>query len=243
MTSKKLKFRRVKKIVDRFATILICIYLLTWIFPYYFFNHKIEYKNFKIYSTTKISNNISNILDRTDSLLSASEIYTTNIEHRIFICNNFALYTFFTPLARKAFACNYPIIKNIFIANSNIDKDIAFSNRKKNNKRSLSSVIAHEIMHSLIEKHIGLIKNRMLPTWKAEGYCEFIAQESSINIKTGMEMFKKGQKDSSKTFKYFEYRKVMEYLINEKNLSFDDVLNQNLDFDKVKLDAKSLHNK
>ena len=243
MTSKKSKFRRVKKIVDRFATILICMYLLTWIFPYYFFNHKADYKNFKIYSTNKICGNISNILDRTDSLLSASEIYTTNIEHRIFICNNFALYTYFAPLARKAFACNYPIIKNIFIANSDIDKDIAFSNNKKNNKRSFSSVITHEIMHSLIENHIGLIKNKMLPTWKNEGYCEFIARESSFGNTAGMEMFKKGQNDGSKSFKYFEYRKVMEYLINNQKLSFDEIVVLTSKFNNVKIEAKSLFNK
>jgi hypothetical protein len=64
----------------------------------------------------------------------------------------------------------------------------------------------------------------MLPVWKAEGYCEFIARESSFGNTAGMEMFKKGQNDDSKSFKYFEYRKVMEYLINNQKFSFDEIV-------------------
>ena len=61
----------------------------------------------------------------------------------------------------------------------------------------------HEVAHSLIENHLGILKNKMLPVWKAEGYCEFIAHESSIDETTGLEMFKKEQDDGSKSFKYW----------------------------------------
>ena len=245
MTQKKQKtnFKYLMNIIERCIAFLFFIYVLNWIFPYFFFSHKIEYKNYKIYSTSSISKNISNVLNRVDNLISASELYTTNIEHRIFICNNLNLYTFFAPMARKAYGCNYRMFGNIFVANCRIEKDIAFSNRNKNNKRSLSGIIAHEVTHSLINKYMGWIKNKMLPKWKEEGYCEFIAQESSIDNIIGIELFKKGQTDNSKAFKYFEYRTIMDYLINVKKLSFDDVVNQNLNFNKVKIKLKVSLNK
>lgn len=241
--NKKTKIKILFKIIERCIAFLFFIYVLNWIFPYFFFSHKIEYKNYKVYSTSNINKNISNILNRVDILLSASELYTTNIEHRIFICNNLNVYTFFAPMARNAFGCNYRVFGNIFVANCRIEKDIAFSNRKINNKRNLSGVIAHEATHSLINNYMGWIKNKMLPKWKEEGYCEFIAQESSIDDKNGIELFKNGQTDNSKAFKYFEYRTIMNYLINERKLSFDDVINQNFNFNKIKVEVKASLNK
>ena len=49
-----------------------------------------------------------------------------------------------------------------------------------NNARSLSGVIAHEITHLLIRKKFGYWRNLTMPTWKKEGYAEYVAGGSTL---------------------------------------------------------------
>ena len=123
------------------------------------------------------------VLDKSEKLLKGTELFKIGINQDIFICSSYNEFTFFAPMSRKAYSINNPISQNIFLTKSSISGNYILRNGDENNKYSLSGVIAHETVHSLLRNELGLLKYKLLPSWKNEGYCDFIANESSFDEK------------------------------------------------------------
>ncbi len=60
----------------------------------------------------------------------------------------------------------------------------------------------------------------MLPAWIAEGYCDYVAQESSFPETEGLLLLASGRTDPSSSFRYFVDRKIVAHLIDAKGYSF-----------------------
>ena len=146
---------------------------------------------------------------------------------------------FLPMLSRKAFAINYPISQNIFISKSSISQNYTLRNGKENNKRTLSGVIAHETVHSLLENKLGLLKYKLLPSWKNEGYCDFIANESSFNKQKGVkEICNDTENKDITSFKYFKYRMITEYLFEERKVTLEKFFDEDFDLENINNNLK-----
>ena len=233
--------KKIKKIILFLLALLLSVYLILFLYPQIVFRNKFEYKSFIIYSHVQPDKNIFKILDSAESLISSSELYKNNTaRHKIYLCNNFLEYSFFAPVQRHAFACNNILTNNIFLSKSNILNNRVERNGNENNFRTLSGTIAHEVTHTLIKNDIGFIKYMSLDTWKNKSYSDFIAKESSFDFIKGINILCNYQNTSSPSFKYFKYRLYIEYLIKNKNLSFNEIVNG--DFSLSQLD-RSLQKK
>ena len=112
-------------------------------------------------------------------------------------------------------------------------------NGKENNKRTLSGVIAHETVHSLLENKLGLLKYKLLPSWKNEGYCDFIANESSFNKQKGVkEICNDTENTDIPSFKYFKYRMITEYLFEERKVTLEKFLDEDFDLENINNNLK-----
>ena len=233
--------KKKKKIFNWIFKGLILSYILLIFFPHLLFANKLDYKNFSVYYH---SNNINTeelklVLDKSENLLKKSELFQKGTSQDIFICNGYSEFTFFAHLARKAFAVNYPISQNIFISKSSISQNYILRNGKENNKRTLSGVIAHETVHSLLENKLGLLKYKLLPSWKNEGYCDFIANESSFNKQKGVkEICNDTEKKDIPSFKYFKYRIITEYLFEERKITLEKFLNDDFELEEINKNLK-----
>ncbi|MGY6649830.1 hypothetical protein [Wenyingzhuangia sp. IMCC45574] len=176
---------------------------------------------------------LKSILDASIELLKNSELYIPTSHQKIFLCNDFNEFTFFTLFGRKAFGVNYPFTQNIFLSKTSISQDLIYRDDHQYNVRSLSSVITHETIHSLLRNKIGLIKVLLLPEWKNEGYCDYIANESSLDEKSGLDMFRKKEVNNTPAFNYFLFRKMTSYLFKE-GISTMEFLEKDIDFENLK---------
>lgn len=147
-----------------------------------------DYKYFTVYSQNDNPDTAAliKILDSATLLLDETNLLTPDFRQKIFLTGSFGEFTFLAPMSRKAFAVNYPFAQNIIFSKTSIFTNRVFANRAENNLRSLSSVITHETTHSLLENKLGLIMYRMLPSWKNEGYCDYISKESSFDEHRGL---------------------------------------------------------
>jgi hypothetical protein len=142
-------------------------------------------------------------------------------------------------MSRKAFGVNYAISQNIFISKSSISQNYTLRNGKENNKRTLSGVIAHETVHSLLENKLGLLKYKFLPSWKNEGYCDFIANESSFNNQKGInEICNDNENTNIPSFKYFKYRMITEYLFEQRKVTLEKFLDADFDLENINNNLK-----
>jgi hypothetical protein len=215
--------------------VIVGAYFLTICFPQYLFANEIAHKNFKVYSRENLDENIYKVLDDAETRLSKSTIYDAEISRRVFLTNSHSFYAFLSNKAFRSFANSVPVIDNILINKSDAANDLVYLNRPENNKRSLSGVIAHEVTHLFIRKKLGNLSGLTLPTWKREGYCEYIAGDTTITFEEGIRRWKENPNDDSK-YRYFKYYLRVKYLLETEKLTIDEIFNR--DFDERELDAK-----
>lgn len=233
--------KKSKKILNWLFGGISLTYVLIVISPQVLFANKLEYKSFSVYYHSDEINTekLKSVLDKSEKLLQNTELFKNEINQDIFICNSFNEFTFFALLSRKAFAVNYPITQNIFLSKSSISENFIFRNGEENNKRTLSGAIAHETTHSLLENKLGTLKYKLLPSWKNEGYCDFVANESSYNEQNGLKDICNNKENSDvPSFKYFKYRLITKYLFEEEKISIEKYLNEDFNFEQTNEDMK-----
>lgn len=224
--------------------ILAIIFIVFILFPNLsFYRYHIKYRQFNIYSDVEISDEIFNILDKVEEKLKTSEIYDPDLNFKIFISSEFKSYSIFCPSLKDAFAATYPIINNIFISKTNIENNLVHRNANEDNERSLSSVIAHEVTHKLIENEIGIKANRKLASWKKEGYCEYISVDSTLDIKAGVKKVYKGYNSFSPAFAYLKYRIFVTYLLDVKGHSFHSLVETEFNIKQLEKELSNYNNK
>ena len=233
--------KKTKKIFNWILTGIGCSYLIITFFPTFLFANKLEYKNFSVYYHSNDMNisELKLVLDKSEKLLKGTELFKIGITQDIFICSSYNEFTFFAPISRKAYGINNPISQNIFLTKSSISGNYILRNGDENNKYSLSGVIAHETVHSLLRNELGLLKYKLLPSWKNEGYCDFIANESSFDEKKGLTDICNDEVNSeSASFKYFKFRKITQYLFEDRKVSLNKYLDEDFDLENINNNLK-----
>jgi hypothetical protein len=66
-----------------------------------------------------------------------------------------------------------------------------------------------------------------------EGYCDFVAQDGSFPEAEGLALLAAGKDDSSSSFRYFKYRQSVRYLMQNRQLSFQQLVDSANDLDRV----------
>jgi hypothetical protein len=198
------------------------------------FENSFTYKNFNIYSSDPLGDELKLIIDEAETLLYESEIYNSDRIQNIYLCNDFRLYSLFAPFSRKAFACYNPLTNNIFVAKFDVDKNESYKNNNKDvYTRSLSEVLAHEITHSAIRSKLGYLQFITLDTWINEGYSEFIAKGRTNNYGLINEFASQNKSNEKPSIMYFSYYLAMNYLITSRDMSFNEVVSSRRSLNEV----------
>jgi hypothetical protein len=218
--------------VLRYAVISIVIgYVLLLCFPQVLFAHVVSYRNFTIYSREPLDQNVYAILDKVESKLNASQINSQDIKPRVFLTNSFGLYSSLSLfLGGNSFGKGFAMLPtdNVFINKSDLADDLVFRNAPSNRERSLSGVIAHESTHLLIRKRFGYWRNLTMPTWKKEGYAEYVAGGSTLSYETGVKLWKQNPKDGT-GYQYFKYYMLVKYLFEHDKLTVNELFEREID--------------
>lgn len=241
-------FFSIKKIsLILFASILIFIAIIAYPQAYYF-NDKIEYKNFQVYYDTKIPDTIYPILDEVDQLIRQSDYYDPHLKFKIFLRSDANKYNLF-PLQFRDIGSGQAIwvIKNVFLHKSDCSTNISYNHL--GHPRKLSSVIAHELIHVLIENK-WFLRSKMAyfdknsrssfgALWKEEGYAEYIAGSLPISLDEGLKILNNEVPPKYVPhFEYFKYWFAVRHLILNKHMTFEEILYAKLNLDDVLQEAK-----
>ena len=217
----KTKIGKIVRRCEHVLNVSLLLYLGVHFYPQPLFGHQLDHKGITLYSTQPIPvDKGEELLSQIRSEISVSEIHDSKKKFEIFICNSKALYTFFGPLSRDTFGF---FSLNTIIAHADLETNMAKAYRANHNTRSFTSVATHEICHEMIRDKFGFLSNHTKPKWLQEGYCEYIAKESSFPENLGYEMIAKGKADKSNSFKYFEYRKMVEFYLDKKGYTIGEL--------------------
>jgi hypothetical protein len=220
------------------SSLIVAAYALLIAYPGVLFAHEVSHGAFRFYSDEPIDPAIVAILDDAAARLARSTLNDPAMIHRLYVCNTRLRWTLLAPRHRGAFGVTYArlIRGNSILNRADIPGNLIFRDAGRNHRRPLSSVIAHERTHALMDRRYGPIACVRMPEWKREGYCEYIGGHPSLGIEEGKGLIREGHQDLSGPFRYFRAYAMVTYLLDVDGLSIDEVVAR--DFDEPALLAK-----
>lgn len=204
--------------------VFVLLYVGLYTFPQVLFPYSYSTQGITIYARFPFPSETTEHIAAIMKLIQRSELAVAGRTERIFVCNQPWLFRLLSPMSAGAFAYSLPVTDNVFVANADLVHNVARSEAPAFNTRSFSAVAAHEITHGLIRHRVGFFHN--LPTWVVEGYCDYVARESSFPEARGLRLLATGQQDPSGSFQYFIYRQMVRYLIEDRHFSFQQIIDR-----------------
>lgn len=206
-----------------FLTVFVGLFLISAVhapqvmaWPY-----KAQFGDNTVYSEQPIAPDMAVVIAKADALVRRSAIYDPDgYATDIFLSNGGWRWKLATIGASSNLAISRPINNAIIVNSPNAEMDGAPDYVRADRRRSLSSLIAHERTHGLISSHFGLVKAVLLPTVKVEGYCDYVAQESTLSDAAYAEKKRTGARH--RAMLYYEGRKLAEDALDHRKLSVDD---------------------
>ena len=228
MKKKAGHWKKIYKIVSIAVPVIGVCYLLLLAFPQALFAYSTEHGKFRVYSREPLGGEIVQVLDKSEEKLKHSAIYDENVRRDIYLTGSHAMYTLLSHKAYRSFANSVPYINNVFINKTDIAADRVILNREFSNTRSLSGVIAHETAHIFIRKRYGSITAAMMPTWKNEGYCEYIAGDTTITLEEGIRRWRLSPNDDA-DYRFIKYQLMVQHLLDREGVSVNDLFTKTWD--------------
>lgn len=133
-----------------------------------------------VYAERPIGPALHTVVGRSNQLLHASPIFSAGYGRRIFLTSGGWRWWVLSIGTGGSFAFTRRLGEAIVVNRSSVAQDRVFNAQAIGGVPSLSGVIAHERTHSLLRHRYGLWIDRIEPAWKIEGYCDYVAQESSL---------------------------------------------------------------
>lgn len=237
-------FNRIFKItLLAFLTAIVTIAIII-LFPQRLFANKMHYKEFTVCSNDKIDDNIKIVLDNAMNLVRKSELYDSKYSYNIILGNN----SFYNKID-DAFLGVGPTARatlNNVVIKVRIDPEnnLAFTTFHKACEVNLTELIAHEMTHCLQANKYGLLEFNPFKHpefWKLEGYPDYISKQGEFSNKDyslasdidryvtleskATDIWISSQEGGCEVPNYYYKGKLMmEYLIDVRHLSYDQIL-------------------
>jgi hypothetical protein len=222
----------VQRVLGASLVLLLGVYLLVLTVPQPLFPHTLSYRGFTVRSDQPLSQGIYSVLDRTLARLASSAVYDSAAHHTIFLSGSYWKFALFAREHLRAFGIRSPLRGHVFISKADPERDVVVRYAEEHNERRLSGVIAHEVTHNLLRTSAA---GRELPRWKEEGYADYVAGESTFDYAEGIRILAQGESDDSPAFRYLKYHLLVEHLLEERGVPFEEFLRT--PFDPWQLEA------
>lgn len=93
--------------------------------------------------------------------------------------------------------------------------------------------IAHEVTHTMVGDHVGIIAARRLPVWLREGYAEYIARHDTYDYEATRTRFLAGDEGLGAHDRYWKYLLLVTHLLDQEGWDVRTLLDAPPDPDEV----------
>lgn len=262
MTIMKKTIMRILAVTTLTVIVAFSGLLTILLFPQPLFAHKVEHKQFAIYSNDKITDDIIPLLDNAMALVEKSEINDPNYKFDILLAYN----SLSNELDDKllGYGPSARATDNNITIKVEIDakRNLFFPTFHGKCQGNLTFLLAHEMIHCLQANKYGVIKFNPLrhpEMWKLEGYPEYIARQPKLtacdyNLASEIDRYIELERKSTDIWiaiedgaceapkYYYKGRLMVEYLMDIKHWSYDKILNDTTSANSVYADMVNWRN-
>lgn len=211
-----------------------------------FFPEKKQYESITVYREKPIEQETDSIMSEVFLRLNEVPIYDPDRKYNLCLCSTQKKFTFFARLTVRA----NRIMGFCLLGSAYVNEDFVEEMGMKTGGQpkymtregSVVHVATHELMHGYINNTYGYFAARTLPEWKTEGYCEYgvnqsvAPRESGYSIPERIDIYlddSRWNPTAEVHRSHYVWGLMMEYLINIKGLTFeqvmaDSVINENV---------------
>jgi hypothetical protein len=212
------------------AAVVALAYLAILTFPDVLFAHHMTRGNFRVASDAPIDPALAAVLDRAAARVRSSVIDDPAMIHRVYLCQSPWRRALLAPTSLKAYGSTpMPFGYTILLGRHDISSDRIARGGPRPASRSLSGVIAHERAHALIHARFGPLASLSHPSWKKEGYCDYVAGDTSFPIAEAKRLIRDDRNAPEPSFRYARAYLLVKYLIEVEGLSVEDLMALRLD--------------
>jgi hypothetical protein len=216
------------------------VYLLLLCRPGIFFRHSFTDGVITLYSDEPIPSSATRVLDLAKARLKRSPFFRQPSARpiRVYVCNTSWRFLFFANTRYQVGGLAYPpLSNNIFLRGVHFDANrlIGPSGNEVPGERTLSYYIAHEVMHTLVADQLGAIAYWRLPSWKNEGYADYIAKGNDFDFDRVAAQFRRGDRelDPVRSGMYLRYHLLVAYLLDYRGIEARGMLTRHFDQDRL----------
>ncbi len=239
MTKKPRRWLKRILTVILILVILFIMQLLTLAYPSVLFSNSFKAENLELHfseAINPVNEQIGlNVLKRIRNL----ELYDSNNDMKVFVCESSGLYSFF---ARLTFVPNTVPGFNLSIFDNSFVSVPLLNERQITNhgwavysaiEGNLEQSIAHELIHNMAVAKLGYFDSQKIPAWKSEGYAEYgasiaIIRADSSRLADRIHDYALTIGWDDRAQWYYKNGLIVEYLSEYKNYSFDDIMSDSL---------------
>jgi hypothetical protein len=171
------------------------------------FPHRAQVGTFDIRSEAPLPRaEIERVIADANRRIASSPIADPAGERRtIYLTQGGWRWTWLALQSRKSFALTRAMTDYVVVNRSDLAANRMVNNRPGGAVRTLSSIIAHETCHGMERRRFGRFMSVTHPAWLVEGYCDHVAQESTLDDARVAELKARGEDHPALV--YFEGRK------------------------------------
>lgn len=121
------------------------------------------------------------ILADANARTAASPLAHGDEPRRIFLTDGGWRWRVLALQAHYAFALTRALREDVIVNRTDFTADRVNNGLGDGRTRTLAGIIAHEKCHGMERRHFGLLVDLTKPVWLREGYCDFVARESTLS--------------------------------------------------------------
>nr|WP_086491714.1 hypothetical protein [Novosphingobium panipatense] len=134
----------------------------------------------RVYSTQEISPALVNALHEADRRVAGSSGGGfRKPDQAVYLTDGGWRWKWLSLPSGGAFALTRPVTDTIVV--NRLAGDKVYNGRSLGGVRGLAGVVAHEMTHGSIRAHFGFFADPLYPAMLREGYCDFVAGESTLS--------------------------------------------------------------
>lgn len=189
------------------------------------FPHKTDTSIGTIWSEEELSpQSLAHIARQTEVRLATSPLAGPNEHRPIFITNGGWRWLWLAQTSSGAFALTRPFSKAVIVNRVDPATGIVSNGQSIGGDRKLSAVLAHEFTHGIIRREFGIVASQLFPRWKVEGYCDYVAGESSLDAEEVEQLEREGTNHPA--IPYYRGRLRVAEILAENGNSVESLFNQ-----------------
>lgn len=135
----------------------------------------------RVWSTAPIPRaRMAAILADANARVAASPLAAGSEGRRIFLTDGGWRWRVLALQSHYAFALTRAFREDMIVNRSDLPTDTVHNGLGDGRTRSLAGIVAHEKCHGMERRHFGLMADLNKPVWLREGYCDYVAGESTL---------------------------------------------------------------